>query len=158
MQDPAPEMVKTVSKPVVAVGEEFTFTITLRNGGNGDLVNAQLTDPMPPKMRALAVDNPACVLGAKGASVSCDFGTVQPGAARVVTITAVASTDGGYTNVATLTSTNIPPLVTRVPGTITVSAGAVYSWAYVVAIFWCVLATNVLCGRPLLASTNLKLI
>lgn len=122
MQDPAPEMVKTVSKPVVAVGEEFTFTITLRNGGNGDLVNAQLTDPMPPKMRALAVDNPACVLGAKGASVSCDFGTVQPGAARVVTITAVASTDGGYTNAATLTSTGIPPLVTRVPVAVLVSA------------------------------------
>lgn len=74
--NPKGTLTKTVSKPEVKVGEVFTYTLTLKNIGNVALHNVVLKDLLPP---GIVMAN-----GAPGNPRIFEFGTLQPGAVKVV--------------------------------------------------------------------------
>jgi len=74
--NPKGTLTKTVSKPEVKVGEVFTYTLTLKNIGNVKLDNVVLKDLLPP---GIVMAN-----GAAGNPRIFEFGTLQPGAVKVI--------------------------------------------------------------------------
>ena len=83
-----------------------------------------LTDDLPDGILALAVQ-PAelCALAPDRGLVTCQLGTLAPGASVVVTVTAIATKPGTFTNTAVVSVTNpgVPPVEDNSRETVTVS-------------------------------------
>ncbi|WIA09856.1 hypothetical protein OEZ85_010070 [Tetradesmus obliquus] len=124
MQSPRPFINKTASPSTVVPGESFNYTVTVLNGNSAsvDMTNSIVTDPMPAGITAKAVNNPGCSIGAVGASVTCNFGTMKPGASNTFVVTAVAESAQSYINFATLaySAHNRTQLPLRANATVTV--------------------------------------
>lgn len=128
VQSPRPFINKTASPSTVVPGESFNYTVTVLNGNSAsvDMTNSIVTDPMPAGITAKAVNNPGCSIGAVGASVTCNFGTMKPGASNTFVVTAVAESAQSYINFATLaySAHNRTQLPLRANATVTVQASA----------------------------------
>lgn len=131
---------KVPSSPTVAVGQPFTFTITLLNRQDGALTeseNTQLTDTLPVGMELTGAPSASVASGtasqnscsgaAGGTSFLCNFGTVSSGGLITITvpvrITEVQSLPQSFTNTASAltTSLDIDPSNDTASGTVTIN-------------------------------------
>ena len=108
---------KAVSAAEVTVGESLTFTIVVSNAGPGPAQDVVLADSFPAGLTPTAVSDPSCAI--TGQDLSCQLGTLTVGAVRQITVTALTTTAGGFTNVALVSSSTPDPN----PGTEVATAG-----------------------------------
>lgn len=104
--DPALHLTNTVSSPDAPprVGSPLVYTLTVVNRGPGAAAAVALTDALPAAVHFSSVSTGAgsCVLGADGATVQCDLGTLAEGGQVTVLIDAVAAASGKVTDSASL--------------------------------------------------------
>ena len=91
----------------------MTYTLTLRNNGPSAAAAVNVSDPLPAGLTLVSASSTKGTC-AGTATVSCDLGTVDAGAANDVTITIVAATDQtavpSVTNTATASSSTTDPV------------------------------------------------
>jgi len=89
---PALELQKTCP-PEVTLCDEFTYTITVRNRGDGDATNVRVSESMPSGVET--EDGRT--------SLTFDAGTLEPGQAKQASVNVRAKQPGEYKNTATAT-------------------------------------------------------
>jgi uncharacterized repeat protein (TIGR01451 family) len=104
------ELTKRVDADPVVAGSSLTYTLTLRNAGPSAAIAARIEDQLPDGVEPGEI-LPAADCTLSGRTVSCAFGTLDPGAERVVTISARvgASAAGTLVNTASATSDTPDP-------------------------------------------------
>ncbi len=86
VQCPDLTVVKSGNGPLSA-GQDATFTITLTNDGTGDAYDVTLEDQLPSGAWTLGGDDAAdCQIDGSNL-LTCDFGTVEAGDSRTITVT-----------------------------------------------------------------------
>lgn len=119
-------MDKTASDYDLAVGDQFTFTGTVRNLGPIDATDVRITDTLPAGITFLGLVLPlpagtTCTtppVGGSGA-INCKVALLPAGASRSITATVRAAASGLFTNTAAATA---PGFTERFPGDNTASA------------------------------------
>ncbi|WP_244930731.1 isopeptide-forming domain-containing fimbrial protein [Nocardioides sp. W7] len=80
------KVIKTASKTSVLAGEQLGYTLTTTNVGPSDALASTLTDTLPAYLTFVSLDDEErCSV--TGQVVSCDYGTLAPGATRTVHVT-----------------------------------------------------------------------
>jgi uncharacterized repeat protein (TIGR01451 family) len=79
---------KTASPANPVPGDTITYTLTAHNDGPAPAQDVKVGDTLPGGVTFTGVDSSDCTQAA--GAVACAFGTLAPGATRVVTITATA--------------------------------------------------------------------
>jgi large repetitive protein len=81
------DLTKAASNPAPASGGPVSFTLTLVNKGPSPATAAEIVDPLPSGLafRAAAASQGTC--GAAGQLVTCELGTLAPGATAIMTVT-----------------------------------------------------------------------
>ncbi|MBB2987761.1 DUF7507 domain-containing protein [Terracoccus luteus] len=87
-------LTKTVSTATPAPGTTVTYTLTARNNGLSDAVDAVVTDTLPTAFQALTATTTAGSCTVTGNGISCAVGTLAPGATATVQVT--ARVDSGF--------------------------------------------------------------
>jgi uncharacterized repeat protein (TIGR01451 family)/fimbrial isopeptide formation D2 family protein len=103
------EVVKDGNGPIDG-GEDAVFTITLTNHGPGDAYNVTLEDQLPAGSWTLGgADAGACEIDGSNL-LTCDFGTVESGGTRTITVTLTTTADdcGQIDNEVTVGASNEP--------------------------------------------------
>jgi uncharacterized repeat protein (TIGR01451 family) len=111
---------KTDAPDPIVAGEKVTFTITVTNGGPSSADQVKVNDTLQPGLTFVSGVNGngagVCAL-VQSSTVTCDLGTMQPGATEVVYLTAAvaSSVPAGTTidNTATVTSATNDPNATN---------------------------------------------
>lgn len=115
---PAPDLVvtKTDSPDPVLVGNNLTYTVTVRNQGNAKAYSVVMTDTLPVSATLVGVSTTKGACSRPAGQVICSLGTLnkngsarvtiitRPTAAGVITNTATASTTSAETNLANNTA------------------------------------------------------
>jgi uncharacterized repeat protein (TIGR01451 family) len=96
---------KTASQSTAAVGELFSYTMHVSNGGPDDALGTSVSDPLPPGVAFVSASSTqgSC---SGGTTVACAFGTLHNGQSATVTINVRASQPGTWTNTATVSTTS----------------------------------------------------
>ena len=107
---------KSASPSPLLAGRAATYTLSVDNHGPSDAKSVVVTDPLPDSVTFVAAtptQGGPCTSAA--ATVTCDLGTLQAGAAAKVYIhvTVKASTTGTVTNTASVESTTHDPDLTN---------------------------------------------
>ncbi len=100
------QITKTASAPTVNNGEDFTYTLVVKNNGVNDAANVSVSDPLPAGTSFVSADAP-CV-EASG-TVTCALGTMAPDAVATLHITVTATSIGTKVNTATVSTTTFDP-------------------------------------------------
>ena len=103
---------KSASAPVVAAGDDVTFTVTVRNAGPSVAASARLVDTLPAGLEPRSA-TPAAGCSTSGQVVTCALGDLAPNATATVTVVArVAPGQGAGTleNVAEASSAATDPV------------------------------------------------
>ncbi len=109
---------KVSSATTVTPNTNFTFTITVRNGGtSGSLTGVNVTDNLP---AGLTLVSSAASIGTYSGGI-WTVGTLASGASATLTLTVFASANGSYTNTATARATELSPGFTTDSVTVTVA-------------------------------------
>ena len=91
--------------PATARGQ-VTYTVTVTNNGPGAATSVRLTDRLPDVSFVSATPSQgACVRAGKGnrdGTLTCDLGTIAPGASATVSVVVSPSKAGTITNVASV--------------------------------------------------------
>lgn len=95
------------STELATVDEPFDYSIEARNEGDAPAGSVQVVDTLPANVRVTSA-SPECGAPA-GGTLSCDLGTLAPGASRSVMITVVPAGEGTVTNAARITSDGNDP-------------------------------------------------
>ncbi len=105
---------KVDSLDPVAVGEDVTYTVTIRNNGPSAAENVTMNDLMPEQFLSYqshdagtGVCGTVPSVGEVDGTLSCSFDRIESGGSRVVTIVARGVQKGTATNTANLTSPGI---------------------------------------------------
>lgn len=106
------QVVKTASPSPVIPGENATFTLKTKNNGPSDARDSTLVDTLPTYLTLVSrSDTTACAVA--GQTITCDYGTLTPGAERELVV--VAKVDPAHTqpvvNAATVTTTTPDPVL-----------------------------------------------
>jgi uncharacterized repeat protein (TIGR01451 family)/fimbrial isopeptide formation D2 family protein len=132
------KVTKTASAASALAGEDLAYTITTTNVGPSDALEATMADTLPAYLHPVSVDDPAhCAVA--GQAITCDYGTLAPGATRTVQVTvqvdpartapavntATVSTTTPDTVPANDTSTVTTPVVPRADVSVTKTADGV---------------------------------
>jgi uncharacterized repeat protein (TIGR01451 family) len=96
---------KTASQSAAAVGELFSYTMHVSNGGPDDALGTSVSDPLPPGVAFVSASSTqgSC---SGSTTVTCAIGTLHNGQAATVTINVRASQPGTWTNTATVSTTS----------------------------------------------------
>jgi len=94
---------KTASKSSVKVGENFTYTIKVKNEGEIDAINTIVSDDLPAEVEYVSASpTPTTQIGN---SLTWNLGTVAPSTTQTITVTVKAITaKDGVKNTATVTT------------------------------------------------------
>lgn len=106
------QVTKTASPSPVVPGQNVTFTLKTKNNGPSDAHVSTLVDTLPSYLTLVSLsDTTACAV--VGQKITCEYGTLTPGAQRELIV--VAKVDPARTqsvvNAATVTTTTPDPVV-----------------------------------------------
>jgi len=109
--EPVPllSLTKTANPTSTNAGDPISFTITVTNTGQAPALGVQLSDPLPGGLNWGANPGPpTCLI--QGGTLSCNVGTLAPGASFSVTVTATSDPNfcGTLANTAVVTASNTP--------------------------------------------------
>ncbi len=95
----------------VVPGTQFDYTIVTRNNGPSDAKASKMVDTLPSYLTFVSLDDPANCAAA-GQTVTCDYGTLVPGATRTVTVRVLLdpARTTAISNTATVTTTTTDPV------------------------------------------------
>jgi uncharacterized repeat protein (TIGR01451 family)/fimbrial isopeptide formation D2 family protein len=99
---------KTASPQAVLRGQQTTFTLTAHNAGPSVAHGVTLIDALPTELTFVSADGPGCA-NASG-TVTCPIGDIAPGANVTVHVVALATTNGIWTNSASVGTATAEPL------------------------------------------------
>jgi predicted extracellular nuclease len=113
-----------INPPSPEVGQQFTKTITVANAGPDSATNVTVTDDLPAGLTLISATSSQGTCNAVD-PVVCNLGTILANGQATVTITVSATTNGSFTNTATIASDQTGPAGTTDSETFTVvPAGA----------------------------------
>ncbi|MDW5593827.1 SdrD B-like domain-containing protein [Conexibacter stalactiti] len=95
---------KTVSAPLVKLGETVTYTLTARNDGPGTADDVVVTDDMPDGLALIGASSSKGSCASAGNDVRCELGRLAPGQVETITVTARPLVAGRHVNNAEITS------------------------------------------------------
>jgi uncharacterized repeat protein (TIGR01451 family)/fimbrial isopeptide formation D2 family protein len=100
------KVTKSASKTSVIPGEQLVYTLTTTNVGPSDALVSTLTDTLPAYLHLVSLDDPGRCAAA-GQVITCDYGTLVPGATRTVHVTVQVDPDRttAVTNAVDVTTT-----------------------------------------------------
>ena len=108
-QEPDVVVRKSASASSVNAGQGFSYTLEVENIGNADASNVKITDAIP---ASLTIGNLPGNCSRNGQTVTCDMGTVAPGAANKESVTIPVTTSNGscpkVDNQGTVSASNEP--------------------------------------------------
>lgn len=95
--------IASLAPSAVAVGDDFTSTLTVTNSGPDVATGVEVTDPLSASLvlASASTDHGVCN---PGATVSCDIGPLASGESAEITVIATAVRPGAITTSATVTS------------------------------------------------------
>jgi uncharacterized repeat protein (TIGR01451 family) len=96
---------KTVDEPLVAVGQQVTYTITTTNNGPSDATGVVVTDTLPAGLTFVSSDG-SCT---GTTTVTCTIGDLAAGATSIIHVTVEATEPGTFTNGVRVISTTADP-------------------------------------------------
>lgn len=99
-------LTKTDSPDPAHVGQLLTYTLTVKNNGPLDATGVVVTDTLP-KSTGFGSASPPCAR--TKTNVTCNFGTLAPGASATATINVKPTAKGTITNTAVVSSTTQDP-------------------------------------------------
>ncbi len=102
---------KTDSPDPVSVGQNITYTMTVKNYGPGVATGSAMTDTLPAGVTFLSVATTKGSCVRAGVAVQCEFGTLDVNEVVTVTIVVRADTAGTVTNTAGVGTTVADPNV-----------------------------------------------
>jgi uncharacterized repeat protein (TIGR01451 family) len=95
---------KEASAEVVLTNSLLTFTVSVENRGGSALTGVTVTDPLPPNVEFVAATSDVGSCTNSNGTVTCDVGSLLPGAAATITIQVTSTVPGFLTNSATVTA------------------------------------------------------
>jgi len=107
-------VVKT-GAPAITAGQNLVYTITVTNPGPDAALGVLLFDTLPPGTTFVSI-SPACTVNG---SISCEIGTMSPGATVVYTLTVLVGDTTSISNTATVTTGSVDPDTTNNSSTAT---------------------------------------
>jgi len=128
---------KAASTSQPAVGQPFTYTLTITNSGNPTTGQVQVSDVLPPGIKlvnvkagagwvcAPTVSTTQPLQGGNGATLVCNHADPLPVGSQTVTLTAVPTASGVQANQATITGDGQTPDAVNCPGTALANCGKV---------------------------------
>jgi uncharacterized repeat protein (TIGR01451 family) len=104
----AADLAVTKAAPATGkVGQNLTYTITVTNNGPQAAEGVTATDTLP-KNAGFSSASSNCTAKPSKNVVTCNFGTMAPGASRTATIVVKPTQKGTYTNTVTVSATSPP--------------------------------------------------
>ncbi|WP_426621383.1 DUF7507 domain-containing protein [Microbacterium sp. As-52] len=100
-------IVKTFSPSTPVAGEQVTYTLSVFNAGPSEARNVVVTDPLDPDTTFISADPGQGTCTAQGSMLTCQVGTLAPGASSVETFVVVEINPGATAvlqNTATVTT------------------------------------------------------
>jgi uncharacterized repeat protein (TIGR01451 family) len=94
----------TISNPAgqITAGSDFTYTLTVTNGGPGAASGVVVTDTLPAGLNYVSASAPPTILSL-GGPVMLNFGNIPAGGSSSATLTVHAAVAGFYTNLVSVT-------------------------------------------------------
>lgn len=116
-------IVKTASKPQVAIGETFTYTLQVTNNGPSKATSVAVSDQIPSGLTFVSA-NPGCTFQPLNGTVVCALGTMASGATKTITVTVKVdgTANGVISNTATVSAQQTDPDPNNNTSTTTVEA------------------------------------
>lgn len=126
---------KAASTSQPAVGQPFTYTLTIGNSGNSTAGQSQVSDVLPSGIKLVNVqagDGWVCtpavsaaqpLQGGNGAVLLCNHADPLPVGSQTITLTAVATASGVQANQASITGDGQTPDTANCPGTALANCG-----------------------------------
>jgi uncharacterized repeat protein (TIGR01451 family) len=101
---------KTDSPDPVHVGQNLTYTVTVRNNGPEAATGVTLTDQLPKNagFGSVSTTQGTCSLKPEKATVTCSLGTIASGGTVTVTIVVKPTKKGQITNTASVSAASPP--------------------------------------------------
>jgi uncharacterized repeat protein (TIGR01451 family) len=111
----------------IPVGTTFDYTITVTNNGPGTATAVTLDDPLPAGMDFISVNTSQGACAAIGQVIGCDLGDLAVGETATITVTVIATEEGTFTNIVTITLNNpFQEQLTETAQVTTVVAGGLF--------------------------------
>ena len=100
---------KIAAQPVVPLGSNLTYTVTVTNLGPAGASGVTLTDPLPAGVTFVSATSSQGSCGQTAGTVTCNLGDLAVAASARVTIVGLAATTGSKVNTATVTAVGADP-------------------------------------------------
>jgi len=102
---------KTASPNPVRQGNTLTYTLGVTNNGPAIATNVTVTDTLPTEVAYVSAIPSQGTCSQAGGTVTCPLGIMASGATATITITVTAITRGSVTNTASVTATQLDPVM-----------------------------------------------